>query len=225
MYLTRFRFNTARRGARGLLSGPNRLHAAVLHGFPEPERLQGDGGRILWRLDATARHDAVLYIASPEEPDLTHLVEQAGWPARGTGWDTRPYGKLLASLDTGQRWAFRLTANPVHFARTTPEGPKRWLPHVTPDQQLEWLLDRCAGRGFTIPAGADGGPNVAVHDRTWLRFTKSQDRREVTIRAVTYEGVLEIGDVEALRHSLVHGIGKAKAYGCGLLTLAPLGGR
>jgi CRISPR system Cascade subunit CasE len=226
MYLTRFRFNTARRASRGLLSGPQRIHAAVLHGFPEPERPQG-GGRILWRLDQSSRHDALLYIASPEEPDLTHLVEQAGWSVRDAagGWDTRPYGKLLASLDSGQRWAFRLTANPVHYVRVKSDEPKRWLPHATPGQQMRWLLDRCASRGFTIPAKADGAPNLTIHDRSWLRFSKGEERRDVTIRAVGYEGVLEVQDAELLRDSLVSGIGKAKAYGCGMLTLAPLGPR
>lgn len=234
MYLTRFRFNTARREARNLLMRPQHLHAAVLHAFPEPERLQTDDARILWRLDQDARHSAVLYMSSPEEPDLTHLVEQAGWPARepAEGWDTRPYGKLLAALERGQEWAFRLTANPVHYVRPKPDLPKRRLAHVTVEQQLRWLLDRCERHGFSMPPKTDGSPNVSLQDRSWLRFQKSGDeggaaaptrsRRGVSIRTVTYEGALTVEDPEALRHSLVRGIGKAKAYGCGMLTLAPL---
>jgi CRISPR system Cascade subunit CasE len=226
MYLTRFRFNTARRESRRLLSGPQHLHAAVLHAFPEPDRLQGDSGRILWRLDSAARHDAVLYLASPEEPDLTHLVEQAGWPARGLteGWDTRPYDKLLDALEAGQRWAFRLTANPVHYARSKPDGPKRWVPHTTVEHQRRWLLDRSERSGFTIAAQADGTPNLVVRDRSWLQFAKADAPRNVTLTTATFEGVLAIADPEALRHTMVHGIGKAKAYGCGMLTLAPLTG-
>lgn len=224
MYLTRFRFNTARRDARRLLSGPQHLHAAVLHAFPEPERLQGEGGRILWRLDQAARHSAILYLASPEEPDLTHLVEQAGWPARGTdeGWETRAYGKLLAALDVKQQWAFRLTANPVHHVKTAPDKPRRWHAHVTAEQQLGWLLDRSARNGFAVAENADGEPNVTVQDRSWLRFTKTGEVHGLAIRTATYEGVLTVEDPEALRQALVRGIGKAKAYGCGMLTLAPL---
>ncbi|HEU5128262.1 MAG TPA: type I-E CRISPR-associated protein Cas6/Cse3/CasE [Glycomyces sp.] len=227
MYLSRFRFNTARMGARRILASPQHLHAAVLHAFPEPERLQGDDARILWRLDHDSRHSAVLYVASPEEPDLTHLVEQAGWPARGTaeGWDTRPYSRLLSVLDAGQRWAFRLTANPVHYVRKAPGKPKQWLAHVTPDQQLKWLLDRSSKHGFAVAANADGDLNAVVHDRSWLRFAKEeQQRRQVSIRLATFEGVLTVEDPEALRRALVRGIGRAKAYGCGMLTLAPLGG-
>ncbi len=36
----------------------------------------------------------------------------------------------------------------------------------------------------------------------------------------TYEGMLEVADVEKLKKVLTQGIGKAKGYGCGLLTLA-----
>jgi CRISPR system Cascade subunit CasE len=233
MYLTRFRFNTARRDARRLLSGPQHLHAAVLHAFPEPERLQGEDGRILWRLDQAERHSAILYLSSPEEPDLTHLVEQAGWPARGIadGWETRPYGRLLDALETKQEWAFRLTANPVHHVRPAPDKPFRWLAHVTPEQQLGWLLDRCGRHGFTVAEKPDGEPNVTVQDRSWLHFSKSghtertSGERGVSIRRATYEGVLTVEDTKALRGALVRGIGRSKAYGCGMLTLAPLGSR
>lgn len=229
MYLTRFRFNTARRDARRLLSGAQHLHAAVLHAFPEPERLQGEGGRILWRLDQAARHSATLYLSSPEAPDLTHLVEQAGWPARGTaeGWDTRPYGKLLDALDTKQEWAFRLTANPVHHVRPAPGKPFRWLAHVTPEQQLGWLLGRCGRHGFAIAEKPGGEPNVTVQDRSWLQFSKPANtgERGVSIRRATYEGVLTVEDPEALCLALTRGIGRSKAYGCGMLTLAPLGRR
>lgn len=225
MYLTRFRFNTARMGARRLLVSPQKVHAAVLHGFPDPDEQRRDGERLLWRVDRDSRHSAVLYLASPDEPDLTHLVEQAGWPARGVadGWETRPYDKLLSALETGQRWAFRLTANPVRYTRPASGEPKRRLPHVTPEQQLQWLLDRCEQRGFSIPAKDDGEPNILVHDRSWLRFTKEAERK-VTIRTATFDGVLEVEDPTELRRAMVGGIGKAKAYGCGMLTLAPISG-
>lgn len=43
----------------------------------------------------------------------------------------------------------------------------------------------------------------------------------VTLTRVTYNGILQVTDPAALRRALTGGIGPAKAYGCGLLTLAP----
>jgi len=42
----------------------------------------------------------------------------------------------------------------------------------------------------------------------------------VTLVTVTYDGLLEVTDPDALRRTLTRGLGRAKAYGCGLLTLA-----
>jgi CRISPR system Cascade subunit CasE len=41
------------------------------------------------------------------------------------------------------------------------------------------------------------------------------------LSTAVFEGQLEITDTEAMRRSLTGGIGPAKGYGCGLLTLAP----
>jgi CRISPR system Cascade subunit CasE len=44
----------------------------------------------------------------------------------------------------------------------------------------------------------------------------------VVIQMVTYEGRLVVTAPDVLRERLLCGIGPAKAYGCGLLTLAPV---
>lgn len=43
---------------------------------------------------------------------------------------------------------------------------------------------------------------------------------KVKLLAVTYEGILTVTDADALRNALVNGIGREKAYGMGLMTLA-----
>lgn len=216
MFLTRFQINTARRGARKLLSSPQAMHAAVLSGFVDPAT-GGDGRpRTLWRLDGSG-HDQVLYIVSPDKPDLTHLVEQAGWPTTET-WQTREYGDFLASLRPGQRWAFRLTANPVRNGRLSHRSETQRVGHVTVEQQRHWLLARAERSGFRVSQATSGEPDVTVHRRQTYTFTRGGQR--VTLRVATYDGLLEIVDPNRLRTTLATGLGHAKAYGCGLLTLA-----
>lgn len=224
MYLTRFEINTARRGARALLASPHRLHGAVLHAFPGGQREPTERGRILWRIDQRGSQ-ALLYVVSPHRPDLTHLVETAGWPAT-QGWDTRDYTPLLNRLDAGSQWAFRLAANPVSSRPKSEESSRsQRFGHVTVEQQTEWLLRRTERNGFTIPAitldGSDKEPDVAVHGRRVWRFPRQG--RTVTLATAVFEGRLEITDAATFRRSLTHGIGSGKGYGCGLLTLAPLG--
>jgi CRISPR system Cascade subunit CasE len=255
MFLTRFRVNTARPGARRLLSSPQALHAAVMSSFPAllPTDMPTPGApRVLWRLDQTARAEVMLYVVSPDRPDLTHLVEQAGWPAAAAadpdrpGWQSRPYGPFLDRLATGDRWAFRLTANPVHHARRKDGEPTKRTAHLTPVHQMGWLLKRQEACGFRVlekpddkrllPGGTThtGQPHhgdryeMAVRDKRNLAFDKSRGAGQgsrklpVSLVTVTFDGRLEVTDPVLLRRTLTQGIGKAKAYGCGLITLAPL---
>ncbi|TQN31180.1 CRISPR system Cascade subunit CasE [Haloactinospora alba] len=231
MYLTRFRLNTARMGARKLLSSPQRMHAAVLAGFPELTSASSGEGRVLWRVDRGAKAKAFLYVVSQERPDYTHLVEQAGWPTLEGGWETSDYTPFLEKLTAGDVWAFRLTANPVHKVRTCDgQEDTKTTPHITQHHQAEWLLQRQEKAGFRVVRKAAGDPHpdgegereLLVHDQRRLEFRKKRgDKSSVSLSAVTFDGRLEVTDPETLRRTLIHGLGRAKAYGCGLMTLAP----
>ncbi|MBM2622927.1 type I-E CRISPR-associated protein Cas6/Cse3/CasE [Actinoplanes sp. LDG1-06] len=218
MFLTRFQINPARRGARKLLSSPQAMHAAVRAAFPKPDDYERPGSRTLWRIDKPATATVHLYLVSPGRPDLTHLVEQAGWPTT-SAWDTREYDPLLATLQPGQRWAFRLTANPTHSGRKTADAKEtQRFGHLRENEQQDWLLQRAARNGFTVATQRDGRPNLRLHQRQTLSFKRGA--YPVTLTTATFDGILEITDKDQFRAALSSGIGHAKAYGCGLLTLA-----
>lgn len=218
-YLTRFEINTARRSARELLTSPQRIHAAVLGAFPSGHSTPANE-RMLWRIDQHD-HQTLLYLVSPHRPDLTHLVESVGWPTT-EGWATRDYQPLLDRLAARQRWGFRLAANPVHNRRKTDDSPRsQRFGHVTVAQQTEWFLGRADHHGFTVPLEDHKEPDVAVRGRRTVRFDRQG--RTVTLDTAIFEGRLEVTDPDALRAALTQGIGPGKAYGCGLLTLAPSG--
>lgn len=218
MFLTRFRLNAARRGARKLLTSPQAMHAAVRAAFADPaDHARGDA-RTLWRLDRPDPNTVYLYLVSPGRPDLTHLVEQAGWPTTET-WDVREYDGLLNSLAEGQRWAFRLAANPTHSGRKSDDAKEtQRFGYLRESEQVEWLAKRADQHGFAIAAQPDGAPNLAVKNRQTLSFKRGMAL--VTLTTATFDGILEITDRSAFRRALTGGIGPAKAYGCGLLTLA-----
>jgi CRISPR system Cascade subunit CasE len=237
MYLTRFTVNAARSGARHLIASPHHMHGAVCAAFPGPADRGGQGPRVLWRLDRTPEGTVLLYIVSPSRPDLTHLVEAAGWPTlEGPGWTVYDYGAFLDGLSTGSTWAFRLTANPVHHIRREQDpadSPTKRTAHVTPAHQLGWLLKRQEPSGFEVldkPADrrlTEKGDErqLIVRDQFPVRFRRPSltgPAQDVRFTRATYEGRLRVTDPARLRTALTHGLGKAKAYGCGLMTLAPL---
>lgn len=213
MYLTQFEFNTQRRESRRVLASAERIHAAVLASFPSSSVAQG---RILWRLDHGDHGRRELWISSPEPPDLSALVESCGWPSVAT-WRSAAMDDLLARLDEGQRWRFRLTANPV---KVGPANGTRGKPvPLTVSGHLPWLVERSQGLGFDI--GTVDHPTARVSRTEDLSFTKG-GRLRVSLRLSQFDGVLVVRDPVALRGAMLAGIGRGKAYGAGLLTLAPV---
>lgn len=222
-YLTRVELNPQRRAGRSLLCSPQAMHAAVLASFPG--RLSDrTNQRVLWRLDPVpgAVH---LFVVSPEPPDVTHIIEQAGWPTLPS-WQTRKYGPFLDQIVPGQPWMFRLTANPTRSRRPEDGRRSQRYGHVTVAQQQEWLVQRGTAAGFEIvaPPGPDGSGSrldgVVVRERSAQQFRRGEGR--VTLSMATFEGQLIVTNADALRATLTGGLGPAKAYGCGLLTLAPV---
>ena len=223
MFLTKIELDPARRLARKYLGSPQVMHAVVLKAT---EGDDGDGpGRVLWRVDGRARGTtASLYLLSPSEPDCSQIVEEAG--AAGEQARALDYSPFLERLAAGQQWAFRLAANPSYSASRGPGARGKRFGHVTVEQQRQWLVARAPGYGFGLVPVDDeeADASVVVVRRERPVFGRENPTRRardrVTINRTVYEGVLRVTDAEALRRALVAGIGRSKAYGCGLMTLA-----
>ena len=148
------------------------------------------------------------------------MSRQDGIPGQGKAPTTGAYSR---KLENGQEWGFRLAANPVK--RQVKSG-KTW-PHVTPVQQSAWLRERASQWGFEIiPAeGQELEDAPTVTGRNDLSFSRRDTGGHVgrvTLRKAQFDGALRITNVEQFRKALVNGMGRGKAYGMGLMTLAPL---
>ena len=223
MFLTKIDLAPERRLARKYLGSPQAMHAAVM--CATVCNSGHDHGRVLWRVVRGAT--TALYILSPLEPDCSQLVAEVG--AAGTQARTLDYSPFLASLDAGQLWAFRLAANPSYSASRGPGVRGQRYGHVTVEQQRQWLVERAPRHGFELmpvdhvdDEGSDGAVMVVHRERPVFnrRRSEGEGRDRVTINRTVYEGVLRITDPESLRRALIAGIGRSKAYGCGLMTLA-----
>lgn len=237
-YLSRIWVNPLRQHARRLLAQPQCMHAAVLGGLPT----QPVDERVLWRLDTDEPRRPALLVLTRSRPSWEHLVEQASWPsAEGAQAETRDYTPLLEQVTPGTTFAFRLTANPVQSSRrpvkrtmsqadAAEHAPRRShrLGHRTVEHQTAWLLHRAQSWGVRFPTSSAAGDHddpppadVRISARSRRSFQRRAEDTRVVLQIVTYEGHLVVEDAERLRHLLLAGIGHGKAYGCGLMTLAP----
>ena len=218
MFLSKVEINQYNRNTMRALSSPQTMHAAVMASFPPSKNAVSR--RPLWRIDKIGSAIYIL-VQSEIKPDFTHIVEQFGWPVSEQKWETLDMERFLASIKEGQTWRFRLRANPVHSVKSSgDESRGKVLAHVTVEQQKHWLLSRVQKYGFAVVSS--GHPYneacVEVKQTRQMRFKRQND--QVTINVATFEGILMVEDKDKFIDSMTNGIGRAKAYGCGLLTIA-----
>jgi CRISPR system Cascade subunit CasE len=206
MYLSRIEVNKQRMETKRALLNLQIMHASVKACFPESD------GRILWRADAL-RHSLYILVVSPIKPDFTAFIRQYGWPESEQMGESRDYEQLFDRIETDSEWKFRLMANPVYAG-----NGKRYA-YFSVEQQKKWLSDRAARNGFSLREHS-----FDVVSRDTINFSKGDknDRHKVTLSRVTFEGDLSVLDIDSFKRALTDGIGRAKAYGCGLLTVAKL---
>jgi CRISPR system Cascade subunit CasE len=212
MFLSRIGLDTSNRETLRILSSPQLTHGAVEQSF------HGDRQRRLWRIDLLERKYFLL-VLSESQPDFSGIVKQYGIPGAEPSWETKDYDRLLERIRPDHSWRFRLKANPVHSVKdrdTMSRG--KVMAHVTSQQQKQWLVKRAQHCGFSLNPDAFD----VIHTQ-WQKFNK-EDGHEVTFRTATYEGILTVTNPDCFRESLITGIGRAKAYGCGLMTVISVGG-
>ena len=206
MYMTRLELDLSNRNTRKALTAPAMLHGAVEQGF------SGERRRRLWRVDELNGR-CYLLIVSEDMPDLVSAAAQ--FAPEGATWETRNYDAFLSAITTGSRWRFRLAANPT-ISHAEPNNPRgKVYAHVTVQQQKQWLMDRAETHGFRLRED-----DFDVTRRGVLSFAKGSQRQHVTLGYCVFDGTLEVTDAALLRQALTEGLGRGKAYGLGMLTLA-----
>jgi len=125
---------------------------------------------------------------------------------------TKPFP---VNFQVGQRLVFQLLANPTkcisdkqNKVNKKNQGKCR-VPLIKEEDQSVWLHRKLAG-AVTID-------ELNIRNQTPLYFRKGNRAGKVV--PVSFEGIIEVRDVEKVNDIWRKGIGPAKAFGCGLLLV------
>jgi CRISPR system Cascade subunit CasE len=188
------------------------------------------GHRLVWSLfaqETDARRD---FLYREVEPG-SYLILSEREPGDPKGLWAMQTKRYEPSVISGQRLGFALRANPAQSVKV--EGRDRGI-------RVDAVMHAKARLGRVF-----GAEDVEVAALTWLftretrlgvKFDKERcsagGYRQVQIgragakpirhSVIDYEGVLEVQNPDALAEALTGGVGKARAYGCGLLLLRTL---
>lgn len=154
-------------------------------------------------------------------PDGTHgrVVVQSSVAPTSAGVRVTDLDDLLGSYADGQDVRLLLRANTVRTINRTHAGEVRTHRARVPDVDLPgWFATRLAD-AVVIPKTTvvlGDGSEVEAAD---VKHVSGELRRgRAQLITTTFHARGRIVDAEALRHHVVDGVGRAKAYGCGMLT-------
>ena len=230
LHLSRLTLDPAHAGARRDLAAPYELHRSLARAFGDaPDGRHRAHHGVLFRVEDAGPDGVPVLVQSATRPDWSALPD--GYAARIDG--PKPLDPALAQ---GRRLRFRLAANPVRRVSVEGKANPRRLPLVhplpdadadRPDGYLPWLLRQAAAHGFALPT-SDGPASPVPHvAHAPFRYGpraadgRTLDKRRLPLFGVRFDGTLTVTDPDALADALRRGIGPAKAYGFGLLSLAP----
>ncbi len=188
------------------------IHQALWRVFPEDADKDRD---FLYRLDMEHGRPRI-YMVSARAPKSNAPV-----------WDvqTRSYAP---KLKVGQRLGFSLRANPVvardgkrHDVVMDAKRKLRQSGQPIPPQAVLaqeagqiWLEARQERLGMCLES-------VLVEGHQVQNFRKKKGR-SIRLATCDFQGVLRVQDPDCLRQVLEKGVGRARAFGCGLLLVRPL---
>ncbi len=213
MYLSQLILNPKDRRVQREIANPYELHRSLMQGFPDD--LEPDNERVLFRLEPHRQdHQLILLVQSWNLPDWTWLAEPG---ARSYLAPTSLPNPAVKSFDlqlkADQVLAFRLRGNPT----VKRDGKRFGLYHE--DEQAEWIERKVNQSGCRLLSARTTRKEIlnAV-------IPRPSATHEAKLLSVLFDGHLRVKDPERLFAAVRNGVGSAKAFGFGLLSLAPARG-
>ena len=223
MLLHRIHLDPRSRKARRDLSDPYQLHSTLCRAFCEPNKKCPEG-EILWRLEPEtdpAGHPRIL-VQSRSMPDWMRIGVE-GWLAKADPAIDLKERLKLDSIKIGQRFRFRLRANPC----VTRNGKRLGLLRL--EEQEAWVGRKGLLHGFSLPQLASPNPSESPQTRVDVRISQEQMMRGkqhtgngIRVYSVLYDGILMVTQSEKFKVALEAGVGHGKVMGLGLLSVAPI---
>lgn len=222
MFLSQLILNPHSRQVRSEMARPYELHRTVMSGYIE----KFTDERILYRLDISSR-DGIphLLVQSCYAPDWSKVISHESYLL------DLPVGnpqirEYQPEFTIGQRLVFRLVANPTRSVKTDEirnrqlQSGKRErgqrLSITKPDEQISWLERKGVEGGFSLGAvriTSLGEQHIVVPNDE----KEPQNARHWAIR---FDGELQVTDPQRFVQTLKQGIGSAKGFGYGLLSVS-----
>lgn len=184
-------------------------HLGAIHSYVEDSlkssNKNNERSRKLWSLS-----DDELIILSECPPDCNKLSEISVIGSI----KTTEYNHFLNLVQNGMLAKFSVTLSPIIRSK---KNKKHCEKQITQKEELiSFILKLAEDNGFIINKESI---RITASDTKPFSFK----RKRAFVYWVTYSGILQVTNEEKFKKTLVSGMGRKKAYGCGLLKVIPIG--
>jgi CRISPR system Cascade subunit CasE len=240
IFLSQLLLDPMSRRVQNELRSPYEMHRTLCHAFPGLSDEEWKNARVLFRVDDD-RNILMLLVQSKLAPDWNAFASRLngryllGEP-RAKAWEPH--------FHEGQRLRFRLQANPT-MALNTGKDAKRGARCglYREAERLDWLRARGKQSGFALPLFEE---TLRASEQAPLVFRGREHRADLKLElpvcelrdlndgrsfpiagranqfsAARFDGELRVVNPQALGEAVESGIGKARGFGFGLLSVAP----
>lgn len=215
LYLSRLRLNPRQHEVRRILANGYTLHQRVMVAFPDTSEAAREAFGVLYRLDVDAETGTpTLLVQSTVLPDWRGATGSSLLEA-GTRPEIKEISTSYDAIASGTLLRFRLRANPtrrVHAHHSQDPLAGKRVNLRTDEQRQAWLERKVADAGCQLVG-------CTMRDEQTQRGTGGG--MQLSHGAVVFDGALHVIDPGLLRTAIRRGIGAGKAFGFGLLSVAP----
>lgn len=180
--------------ARKRFSDTYTWHKALWQSFPGKDR---QARNFLFRIDDAGRNFKVLLLSNSEPTD-------PGWG----NWHSKMINKSFLDYSA---YRFQLKANPS-MRRC---ADRRRIGIYGEEKLHSWITRKAEQNGFAIINNS-----LIIGNPIDVTFIRNKKRGKHV--SVDFQGGLEVTDKTAFKEAFTKGIGSAKSFGYGMLTLQPL---
>ncbi len=241
LYLSQLLLDPFARQVQNELRSPYEMHRTLCHAFPGLSDEEWKEVRALFRVDDDRSDALTLLVQSKNAPDWSAFASRLNGryllsEPRVKAWEPH--------FHEGQRLRFRLQANPM-MALNTGKDAKRGARCglYREAERLHWLRAQSERCGFELSLFQE---TLRASEQAPLMFRGREHRADLSLElpvcemrdlndgrrfalpdranqfsAARFDGELRVVNPQAFGEAVQSGIGKAKGYGFGLLSVAP----
>ena len=191
----------------GNLSNEQNVHRMVCHMFSGSEGTKRENEHLLYR--KVSPSGSILYIQSDNEVDKCNVEK--------LGYRIVQQLNLNSLINTSVENGSYVLLNAKWAPTKTVNGKK--ISIIDGDERIQWVKRKAEEAGFEIHDLNETGTDHIRFDHNLKYFNRN---KAAYINAFTYHMFAKVTDVEKFCNAIQNGVGRGRAYGCGMTLFKPV---